>query len=156
MTNILVALSNWLHVLATIVMIGYYLFTGLIYLPILERQMQPNALRDLLELVSARLRPYFGGSLLIFLVTGTYLTLTNKDYIGFGKFFANPWSVVIVVKHVLVLAFLALAVFSERAFLGQISDRKPEALKQFRSALHINAILGVCILLLTSIAQAGR
>ena len=45
MTNILLALSNWLHALATIVFVGYYLFTGLIYLPVFERQMQANALR---------------------------------------------------------------------------------------------------------------
>jgi uncharacterized membrane protein len=155
MSTFLVALSTWLHVLATIVFIGYYLFTSLIYLPVIERFMQANALRDLLEQVSARLRPFFGGSLLIFLVTGTHLMLINKNYLGLGSFFGNAWSVLIVIKHVLVLAFLALAIFSERAFLGQISDQKPEALKQFRWALNINTVLGVVILLLTSIAQAG-
>ena len=132
MSSFLVALYTWLHVLATIVFIGYYLFTGLIYLPVLERSMQANALRDLLEQVSARLRPFFGGSLLILLVTGTHLMLINKNYMGLGSFFGNAWSVLIVIKHVLVLAFLALAIFSERAFLGHISDQKPEALKQFR------------------------
>lgn len=155
MSTFLVVLSTWLHVLASIVFIGYYLFTSLIYLPVLERSMQAGALRDLLEHVSARLRPFFGGSLLIFLVTGTHLMLINKNYLGLGNFFANPWTVLIVIKHVLVLAFLVLAVFSERAFLGQISDRKPDALKQFRLALNINTVLGVVILLLTSIAQAG-
>jgi len=136
-------------------MVGYYIFTSLIYLPIFARQMQANALRAMLELASARLRPYFGGSLLIFLVTGTHLMLINKDYLGLGNFFGNAWSVLIVIKHVLVLAFLALAIFSERALLGQISDQKPEALKQFRWALNINTVLGVVIMLLTSIAQAG-
>jgi uncharacterized membrane protein len=155
MTTYLVALSTWLHVLATIVMIGYFIFTSLIYLPIFEHQMQPDALRDLLEQISARFRPFFGGSLLIFLVTGTYLMLINVNYHGLGNFFSNPWSALIVIKHLLVLAFLALAVFSERAFLGKISDQKPAALKQFRWALNINAVLGVVILLLTSIAQAG-
>lgn len=155
MSTNLVALSTWLHALATIVMIGYFVFASLIYLPVFERQMQANALRDLLEKVSARLRPFFGGSLLIFLVTGTHLMLINKNYLGLGNFFANPWSILMVSKHVLVLAFLALAIFSERAFLGQISDKKPEALRQFRWALNINMILGVMILLLTSIAQAG-
>ena len=155
MSAFLVALSTWLHALATIVMIGYYVFTGLIFLPIFERQMQANALRDLLEQVSARIRPFFGGSLLIFLVTGTHLMLINGNYPGLGNFFANPWSVLIVIKHVLVLAFLALAVFSERAYLGQISDQKPEALKKFRMALNIDIILGALILLLTSIAQVG-
>jgi uncharacterized membrane protein len=151
----LLALSVWLHVLATIVWIGYYLFMSLIFLPVFERQMQAEELRDLLEDVSARLRPYFGGSLLIFLVTGTYLMLINGSYLGLGDFFANPWSVLIVIKHVLVLAFVALAFYSERAFMGQISDQKPEALKRFRWALSANAILGAVILLLTSIAQVA-
>ena len=155
MSTFLVALSTWLHTLATIVWIGYYVFTSMIYLPVFKRQMEANALRDLLEQVSARLRPFFGGSLLIFLVTGTHLMLINENYLGLGTFFGNPWSVLIVIKHVLVLGFLALAVFSERAFLGQISDQKPEALKQFQGALNVNAILGLVILLLTSIAQAG-
>jgi len=155
MSTFLLALSNWLHALATIVFIGYYLFTGMIYLPVLERQMQANALRGLLEQISARLRPFFGGSLLIFLVTGTYLMLINKNYLGLGNFFGNPWSILIVIKHVLVLAFLALAVISERAFLGKISDQKPQALNRFRLAVNINTIVGVVILMLTSIAQAG-
>ena len=155
MSTFLIALSTWLHALATVVFIGYYLFTSLIYLPVFERQMRPNALRDLLEQISARLRPFFGGSLLIFLVTGTHLTLINDNYLGLGNFFANPWSILIVIKHVLVLAFVVLAVFSERAFLGQISDQKPEALRQFRWAVNINVMLGVLILLLTTIAQAG-
>jgi uncharacterized membrane protein len=155
MSTFLVALSTWLHVLATIVMIGYFVFASLIYLPVFERQLQANALRDLLEHVSARLRPFFGGSLLIFLVTGTHLMLINKNYLGLGNFFANPWSVLMITKHVLVLVFLALAILSERAFLGQISDQNPKALKQYRSALNIDMILGMVILFLTSIAQAG-
>lgn len=155
MSAYLVALSNWLHVLATIVWIGYYVFTSLIFLPVFERQMKASDLRDLLEQLSARLRPFFGGSLLIFLVTGTHLMLINQNYLGLGNFFGNPWSTLIVIKHVLVLAFLVLAVYSERAYLIQISDQKPQALNQFRWAVNINAVLGLVILLLTSIAQVG-
>ena len=155
MSPFLIALSTWFHTLATIVWIGYYVFTALIYLPVFERRMQADALRDLLEGVSARLRPFFGGSLLIFLVTGTHLMLINQSYLGLGNFIGNPWSVLIVIKHVLVLTFLALAFYSDRAFLAKISDQNPEALKQFRWALNINTVQGVVILLLTSIAQAG-
>jgi putative copper export protein len=136
-------------------MIGYFLFTGLIYLPVLERRMPAESLRDLLEQASGRLRPLFGGSLLVFLITGTHLMVINEAYLGLGDFFGNLWSVLIVIKHVLVLAFLALAVFSERAFLGQISEQKPEALKRFRWAQYANLVLGAVILLLTSVAQAG-
>jgi putative copper export protein len=136
-------------------MVGYYLFTGLIYLPVLERRMQADALRETLEQVSARLQPLFGGALVAFLVTGTYLMLINKSYLGLGHFFSNPWSSLIVIKHGLVLAFLALAVYSERANLPRISADNPRPLQQFRRALYVNLILGVIILLLTAIAQAG-
>lgn len=154
MYPLLVALSDWLHILATIVMIGYYIFTSLIYLPVFESQMQANDLRSLLEKVSSRLRPLFGGSLLIFLITGTFLMLINKNYLGLGNFFGNSWSALIVIKHGLVLVFLVLAAVSERAFLGKINDQNPQALKQFRWALNLNMILGMVILLLTSIAQS--
>jgi uncharacterized membrane protein len=154
MATILDALSTWLHTLATIIMIGYFLFTSLIFIPIFERQMQGTALRNILERLSHRFRPFFGGALLIFLVTGTYLMLINPQYLGLGHFFGNPWSSLIVIKHFFVLAFLALAVYSERAFLGQISSENPQALKKFRLALYIDTALGLFIMLLTSIAQA--
>jgi uncharacterized membrane protein len=152
MSTFLVALSIWLHALATIVMVGYYVFTGLIYLPVLERRMPANSLCELLEQVSARLRPYFGVSLLVFLISGTYLMVINVNYLGLGNIFAKPWSALIVLKHVLVLAFLTLAIYSERAFMEKI-DETPGALKNFHRALNVNLTLGVFIILLTSIAQ---
>ena len=155
MSALIIALSTWLHALATIVMIGYFIFTALVYLPVLERQLRADAVRCMLEQVSARLRPLFGGSLLIFLLTGTYLMLVNQNYPGLGNFFANPWSVLIVIKHVLIVPFLAIAMYSERAFLPQISEGKPQALRQFRQACNIDTVLGAAIILLTSVAQVG-
>ena len=153
MSTFVIALSIWLHTLATVVFIGHYLFLTLVYLPIFEHQAKGDALRRLLEEVSGRLRPYFGASLLIFIVTGTYLMMINDDYLGLGDFFGNAWSVLIVIKHVLVLAFLALAIFSERAIMAKISEEQPQALIQFRLALGANTFLGLLILLLTTAAQ---
>jgi putative copper export protein len=79
----------------------------------------------------------------------------NENYQGLGNFFANPWSVLIVLKHVVVLAFLVLGISSERAFLRQISARMPEALRQFRRSLNLTTALGVLVLLITALAQAG-
>lgn len=154
-STLLIALSTWLHALATIIMIGYFIFTSLIYLPVFRRCLPANVLRDLLEQISARLKPFFGGSLLIFLVSGTHLMLINKNYLGLGNFFGNPWSIFIVVKHAVILAFLALAFISERSYLGKISEQNPRALNQFQRAAFINTILGLIILLMTSFAQAG-
>jgi uncharacterized membrane protein len=155
MNDILIALSTWLHAIATIVMVGFFVFTSLVYLPVLERELKPGALRALLEKFSARLRPFFGGSLLIFLVTGTYLMLVNESYMGLGDFFANTWSVLIIVKHVLIVPFLGLAFYSERGPLAKVSDANPAALDQYRLVLNLDLLLGLVILLLTALAQAG-
>ena len=80
--------------------------------------------------------------------------LINEDYLGLGDFFGNAWSVLIVVKHVIVLVFLALAIYSERAIMGKISDAQPQALRQFRLVLGVNTALGILILLLTTAAQS--
>lgn len=154
MSTFLIALSTWLHTLATVVFIGHYLFISQVYLPVFERQAHGDALRGLLEEVSSRLRPYFGGSLLIFIVTGTYLMMINEQYLGLGHFFGNAWSALIVIKHFILLVFFALAIYSERVIMAKISDRQPQALKQFRQALGVNTLLGILILLLTTAAQA--
>jgi len=153
MSTILVALFTWLHTLATVVFIGHYLFISQVYLPVFERQAQGDALRGLLEKVSSRLRPYFGGSLLIFIVTGTYLMMINEQYLGLGHFFENAWSALIVIKHFILLVFFALAIYSERVIMAKISDEQPRALKQFRMALGINTLIGILIILLTTVAQ---
>ena len=154
MSHILRGLSVGLHALATVVFVGHYLFLSQIYLPIFERQAKGNALRELLEEASRRLRFYFGSSLLVFIITGTYLMVIDEDYLGLGKIFANSWSILIVIKHVLVFVFLALAIYSERAIMGKISDEKPEMLKKYRLTQGINTLIGILIVLLTTVAQA--
>ena len=53
MTCLFVGLSTWLHVLAAIVMISYFIFTGLIFLPVLERQLRADTVRCILLPTSA-------------------------------------------------------------------------------------------------------
>ena len=155
MSTILIAASTWLHSLATVEFIGHYLFLSMVYLPVLQRQAQGAALLELLEHVSSRLRPLFGGSLLAFVVTGTYLMVIDDQYQGLGDFFANTWSALMIVKHVLVVAFLAIAIGSERTLTTKLSDQQPQAVGQFRLTLGINSVLGLLILLLTAAAQAA-
>ncbi len=154
MSTFWLGLSTWLHTLATVIMIGHYVLLSLVYLPAFESQIQGVALGKLFEAISARMRPFFGGSLLIFIVTGVYLMFVNENYLGFGDF-GNLWGILIVVKHVLAIAFIAFGIYSERAFVERLGEAKPEALNRLRLALGTMAALGVAVLLLTAIAQAA-
>jgi hypothetical protein len=63
MSALLVVISTWLHVLATIVMIGYFPFASLFYLPVIERYLHAN------ERKSAASGLQMSWLILIFLVT---------------------------------------------------------------------------------------
>src|SRR5512147_2989608 len=100
MSQFLVAVSVWLHALATVVLIGHYLLSSLIYIPALENG---NAVG--LSEISKRSRSWLYTSLAIFLITGIYLTLIDSNYVGLGKF-DNFWAMMMLIKHILVVGML--------------------------------------------------
>ena len=151
MSQILMALSVWLHALATAVLIGHYLLLSVIYLPVLERGGGV-----FLSQVSKRSRPWMYGSLGIFLVTGIYLMLVDPNYLGVGDF-GNLWSVMMLVKHLLIVAMIGLG-FWYNAFLrvGPMMASTNNAdlgIRRFRLYSNLMAIAGLWVLLFTALAQ---
>ncbi len=151
MSQILVAISVWLHAMATIVFIGHYLLLSFIYLPVLEKN-NGTALSE----ISKRSRWWLYISLVIFLLTGTYLMLIDTGYLGFMNF-GNFWGVVMVTKHILVFVMIALG-FWYNAILrvGPMMSSNNSAdlgIRRFRTYSNWMTILGVLVLLLTVLAQ---
>ena len=151
MSQFLIALSVWLHALATVVLIGHYLLLSFIYLPILEK----NGGTFLSE-ISKRSRLWLYASLLVFVVTGTYLMLIDSGYLGFMNF-GNFWGIVMLLKHILVFGMIGLG-FWYNAFLRvgpmMASNNSAElGIRRFRMYSNLMAISGVLVLLLTGLAQ---
>jgi uncharacterized membrane protein len=151
MSQILVALSVWLHALATVILIGHYLLLSLIYIPVLAKG-QGTALSE----ISKRSRPWLYLSLLVFAITGTHIMLVDANYLGFMNF-GNLWGILMVVKHVLVFAMLVLGFwFNGILRVGPMMSSNNSAelgLERFRSYSNLMAISGILILLLTALAQ---
>ena len=151
MSQILIALSVWLHALGTVVLIGHYLLLSVIYLPVLEKGGG-----TFLSQVSKRSRPWMYGSLLIFMVTGIYLMFADPNYLGVGDF-GNFWSMMMLVKHLLIVGMIGLG-FWYNAFLRvgpmMASNNNAEpGIRRFRLYSKLMAISGVLVLLLTALAQ---
>jgi uncharacterized membrane protein len=151
MPQILIALSTWLHAIATIVFIGHYLLLSAIYLPVLAKDNGPA-----LSEISKRSRWWLYAALLVFAVTGTYLMLIDSGYLGFMDF-SNFWGAMMFTKHILVFAMLALG-FWYNAILrvGPMMSSNNSAelgIKRFRSYSNWMTILGILVLLLTALAQ---
>ena len=151
MSQILIAVSVWLHALGTVVLVGHYLLLSGIYLPVLTRYNGA-----ILSEISKRSRPWLYASLLIFIITGTYLMLVDPGYLGFMNF-GNFWGIVMVIKHILVLGMIALggwfnAILRVGPMMG--SNNSAElGIRRFRLYSNLMAISGVLVLLLTALAQ---
>lgn len=151
MSQIFIGLSVWLHSLATIILIGHFLLLSLLYLPALA----PKNVSVLSE-ISKRSRVWLYLSLLIFMITGTYLTFIDPNYLGFGNF-GNLWGVLMLIKHILVLGMLAIGFwFNAVLRVGPMMNSNHEsagAVGRFRLYVNMMAISGIVILLLTALAQ---
>lgn len=153
MSQLILSLSTWLHDLATIVFIGHHLLLALFYLPAIAAVDGGGAA---LSVISKRSRLWMYLSLLVFLVTGTYLTLVDPNYLGLGNF-GNAWGVLMLVKHLVILVMVGLGLWFN-AFM-RVGPRMSantgvqQAIASFRSYTRWMAICGVVVLLLTALAQ---
>ena len=155
MTPTLIALSYWLHSLATVVFIGHFLLLALIYLPAM-RQSTLEAAGPVLSAISKQSRRWMYASLVIFMLTGIYLMFADPNYLGVGDF-SNFWSVMMLVKHILIVVMIG-AGFWFNAILRvgpMLSSRNSaeQAYGRFRQFVYIMAVSGVLVLLLTALAQ---
>jgi uncharacterized membrane protein len=151
MTPILIALSYWLHALATVIFIGHFVLLAVIYLPALADT--PTAL----SAISKRSRIWMYASLMVFTITGVYLMFVDPNYLGIGKF-NNFWSVMMLVKHLLIVGMIVMGFwFNAILRVGPLMSSNTgavQAVARFRSYVNAMAICGVLILLLTALAQA--
>jgi uncharacterized membrane protein len=151
MSQILIVLSVWLHALATVIFIGHFLLLSLIYLPVLTKN---NA--TLLSDISKQSRRWSYISLLIFVVTGTYLTFADPNYLGFANF-GNLWGILMLVKHIVILGMIAMGFwFNAILRVGPMMSSNSgaaQAASRFRLYVNLMAISGVLALLLTALAQ---
>ncbi|MCL4528074.1 MAG: hypothetical protein M1282_01525 [Chloroflexi bacterium] len=157
MMQILVAASAWLHSLATIVFIGFYLLLALIFLPILGNEEMLKTTGAALSGISKRSRVWIYISMLVFIVTGVYLTFVDSNYRGIGNF-SNPWAILMLIKHILILGMLGMGFwFNAILRVGPLMSSNTgasQALSRFRWYVNAMAIIGVVVLFLTALSQA--
>lgn len=151
MSQILIVISIWLHTLATVVFIGHFILLRVIYLPVLATN--GTALSE----ISKRSRAWMYAALLVFVITGIYLTLVDPNYQGIGNF-GNFWAVMMLVKHILIVIMIGMG-FWNNAILRvgpMMSSNHPEqAIARFQKYVNAMAICGVLVLLLTALAQVA-
>ena len=158
--DVVQAVAAWLHSLATVGLLGYYAVLGLVLVPVLRRTVNAPTLGRVIPAIERRALPVILAAIVVFVATGTYLLATDARFLGLGHTFANTWSTLIVVKHLVVVVLVLIGVYIDLLVVPNIATPVDEASQAAavrrlgRSAAAI-ATLGALVLLLTAAAQAS-
>ena len=155
MSEILLALFTWIHALATVIFIGHFVLLALIYLPAMKDDTD-LPVGAILGKFSKQSRYWMYVALLIFAITGIYLTVIDPNYLGIGDF-GNPWSILMLVKHILIVGMIVAGFwFNAILRVGPMLSSKTgssQAFTRFRSYVNGMAITGALVLFLTALSQ---
>jgi putative copper resistance protein D len=156
MYNKLVLLTTvtFLHDLFTAIWIGGLIMLGLSVIPSIRNilGMGPQS-KKLISTIQRRQSLMVYVSILGLVLTGL---LHAKRSPGFQGFFAvgNTYSLILTVKHVLILAMVGIALFRSLT-LGRNGDRASPSRERLNAwLLYINIGLGVAVLLLSGVLGA--
>jgi uncharacterized membrane protein len=160
------ALTYWLHLLATVTWVGSLAGVSFLVLPAMQRALNPETQLVFIEAMQKRLEPIAWFSMSLLLVTGLFQMSVNPHYDGFLSI-STQWSLAILTKHLLgiiLVVFSAIQTWEvipaiRRAILkSKKSDNAAEldALRRREIVLlRMNFGLSVLILLATAFARAA-
>ena len=159
MREIILAVSYWLHSIATVIWIGGIFFILFIALPSVKQILGVEA-GKLMGEISKRFTPMANYSIIFLVATGVVLTAVNKQFLGIGNF-GNSWSLGLIVKHVLVLGMVAVHFYRGLVLAQKIARTEPAFEKASLQKLSLNLIkvnfcLGLIVLLFSGIISIQK
>lgn len=168
MRLVILSLSHFLHLLATVVWIGGIVMILLVMLPGAKAALEsvPMVSR-LMKEITKRFTPMANISILVLIVTGIVIVYYEKNFTGFLDF-NNPWNIIMLLKHFLVASMIVIHFYRGLILnpkIGKLSSQINELqaapslssqvtkLQEFSLDLvKTNLVLGMIVLLLTGIS----
>ena len=159
------ALTFWLHLLATAAWIGSLASINLMVLPAASRALKTPDRLSLVDMIQRRLEPITWFSVSLLVATGLLQMSVNPHYNGFLST-SGQWSLAILSKHVLVATLIAVSAVhtwdvlpsmrrallrKERLESGELEKLERREQRLLRASL----VLAALILLATGFARAS-
>ena len=161
-----IALTYWLHMLATVTWVGSLAAIMLLVLPAMKRTLDAETQLIFLEAMQKRLEPIAWFSISLLVLTGLFQMSVNPHYDGFLSL-STQWSLAILAKHILGMGMVVVSAIQtwdvipaiRRAIMisKKIKDtaRLDALRKREITLLRINFGLAILILLATAFARAA-
>ena len=158
------ALTFWLHLLATVTWIGCIISISILILPAAGKILKPADHLALIEAIQKRLEPIAWFCMSLLLLTGLFQMSVNPHYDGFLST-STQWSLAILTKHILgIFMVVASAIQTwevipaiRRTLMKKTADEGQIVALQKKEVLliRINFGLSLLILLATAFARAS-
>lgn len=154
MSEIVLAASHWLHLIATVIWIGGIFFILFVAIPS-AKQILGSEAGKLIGEISKRFTPIANYSIIFLVVTGIVLTFLNKQSSGIGHF-VGSWVLFLIVKHVLVLGMIGVHFYRGLILAPKIAGTESAEQKASLQRLSLNLVkvnfcLGLLVLLFSGI-----
>lgn len=164
MTFWVLALSYWIHLLATVIWLGGMALMALIAWPALRRgALTANQWLQLQQ----RFLPWVNASLVILLITGFIQMTNDENYSGF-LVFDSVWAWAILLKHVAFLGMVVLTIYLQFILypamnrLRLLIESRPQLAESEQAGLagreirllRLNLVCAAIVLLFTAVATA--
>lgn len=109
--------------------------------------------QNLMKVITRKHRVWVYVSIVGLFITGMVLGKASGDFLGLMSF-ENLYSSLTAVKHILIFAMIIIAIFRSTVFGKQDIKLTPKQNKVSMLLLIINFILGLLVLLLSSLAAS--
>ena len=160
------ALTYWLHLLATVTWVGSLAGISFLVLPAMRRSLSPETQLVFIEAMQKRLEPIAWFSMSLLLLTGLFQMSVNPHYDGFLSI-STQWSLAILTKHLLGIVMVVVSAIQtwevipaiRRGIIKSKKSQNTDELESLRQReillLRMNFGLSILILLATSFARAA-
>jgi len=160
------ALTYWLHLLATVTWVGSLAGISFLVLPAMKRSLAPDIQLVFIEAMQKRLEPIAWFSMSVLLLTGLFQMSVNPHYDSFLST-STQWSLAILTKHLLGIIMVVVSAIQtwevipaiRRAIVKSKKTTNAAELEVLRRReillLQMNFGLSILILLATAFARAS-
>lgn len=161
------ALTYWLHMLATVAWLGSLASLAILVLPAAKKSLKPVDQLAFMEAMQRRIEPIAWFSMSLLVLTGLFQMSVNPHYDGFLAT-SGQWSLAILIKHFFGLLMVIVSAVQTWEVLPAIrrglmrlekgkldKDEISRLQKRERILIRLNIALSIFILAATAFARAS-
>lgn len=163
---IILSLSHFIHLLATVIWIGGIFMVLFVILPSARKSLESSAMAGLMKEITGKFTPLANTSILLMVITGVIIAFYEQKFVGFFNV-SNHWNGMLFSKHVVVAMMIIIHFYRGLVLaprIGRLSAQTagsttlPSEIARLQklslNLVKTNMVLGIIVLLVTAVLMS--